>query len=212
MKKHFNNYLNKDHNFDKTTFLGILALVVVITGMFGWLYEFIFYYFNGGMNKFYWRGSNFLPWINIYATGSLMIYFLTYKRRKKPLQVFLISVISTGILEYFSGLGMYKIGNGLRCWDYNKEILNFGNINGFVCLRSVLIFGLFSLLLMYIVIPLCFYLAKKTNKKLFLTISFTLFGIFMFDELYNLIFARIMHLPRARDIYTKLGFNYVSFK
>jgi uncharacterized membrane protein len=141
-----------------------------------------------------------------------MIYFLTYKRRKKPLQVFLISVISTGILEYFSGLGMYKIGNGLRCWDYNKEILNFGNINGFVCLRSVLIFGLFSLLLMYIVIPLCFYLAKKTNKKLFLTISFTLFGIFMFDELYNLIFARIMHLPRARDIYTKLGFNYVSFK
>ena len=98
-----------------------------------------FYYFNGGMQKFYWRGGNFLPWINIYATGSLMIYFLTYGYRKKPLKVFFISLFSTGILEYISGLGMYMVGNGKRCWDYSKEILNFGNINGFVCLRSVFV-------------------------------------------------------------------------
>ena len=119
MKKRFNEYLNKDHSFDKETMLGIFCLVVVITGIFGFLYEFIFYYFNGGMKEFYWRGGNFLPWINIYATGSIMIYLLTYKYRKKPWQVFLISFLSTGILEYFSGLGMYIIGHGKRCWDYN---------------------------------------------------------------------------------------------
>ena len=212
MKEKYKNFLEKEHSFDKMTMLGIFCLVIVITGIFGFIYEFIFYYFNGGMKLFYWRGGNFLPWINIYATGSIMIYFLTYRFRKKPWKVFLISMISTGILEYFSGLGMYIIGNGKRCWDYNSEILNFGNIHGFVCLRSVLFFGLSALLLIYVIFPLCFYLAEKMNKKLFLTISITLCSIILIDEFYNLLFARIFKLPRAYDVYKKLGFKFVTFK
>lgn len=211
-KKEYKNYLNKDHNFDKETIIGIFCLVIVITGIFGWLYEFIFYYFNGGMKEFYWRGGNFLPWINIYATGSIMIYLLTYKHRKKPWKVFLLSFFATGILEYLSGLGMYTLGNRKRCWDYNQEILNFGNINGFVCLRSVLFFGLSALLLMYVIIPFCFSQAKKIPKKRFMTISIVVCSIFLFDEFYNLIFARILKTPRAYDVYSRLGFNYVHFK
>ena len=128
------------------------------------------------MKGFYWRGGNFLPWINIYATGSIMIYLLTYKLKNKPWLVFLTSFISCGILEYFSGLGMYILGDGLRCWDYNSEILNFGNIGGFVIM------------------------------------SFTLCSIILIDEFYNLLFARLLHLPRASTIYRKLGIPYVSFK
>lgn len=212
MKKRFKNYLNKDHSFDKITMLGIFSLIIVISGVFGFLYEYIFYFFNGGMKEFYWRGGNFLPWINIYATGSLIIYFLTYKKRKKPMLIFLVSMIACGILEYFSGLGMYIIGDGLRCWDYNQEILNFGNIGGFVCLRSVLFFGLSSLLFMYGIVPLCFYLAEKIPKKVFLTISITLCSIIMIDEIYNLLIARIFSLPRAVDVYRELGLKFVVFK
>ena len=205
-------YTKEKHSCDLITMIGILCLVVVISGVFGFIYEFIFYYFNGGMKEFYWRGGNFLPWINIYATGSIIIYFLTYKYKKNPLKIFLISVLSTGILEYFSGLGMYIIGDGLRCWDYNSEILNFGNIGGFVCLRSVLFFGASSLLLMYVIIPFCFYLSRKINKKVFLIISITLFSIIMIDELYNLVIARLFDLPRAYNVYSKLGMNFVKFK
>lgn len=212
MKKFYNNYLNKKPSFDKERWIGIFCLIIVISGMFGFLYEFIFYYFNGGMKEFYWRGGNFLPWINIYATGSIMIYFLTYKLRKKPFFVFIISMISTGILEFFSGCFMDIIRNGNRCWDYNNEILNFGNIGGFVCLRSVLVFGFSSLLLMYVVVPFCFYLAKKLKKKTFLIISISMFSIIMIDELYNLVIARIFKLPRAYNVYKSLGFNYVKFK
>lgn len=212
MKEFYNDYLNKKHSFDKLTMAGIFCLIIVLAGIFGWVYEFIFYYFNGGMKEFYWRGGNFLPWINIYATGSIMIFLLTYKYRKKPLKIFLLSALSTGILEYFSGLGMYTLGNGFRCWDYNSEILNFGNIGGFVCLRSVLFFGLSSLLLIYVIVPLCFYLAKNMNKKVFLTISFSLCSIILIDEIYNLAIARILDLPRASAIYKELGFKYVSFK
>ena len=210
MKEKYLKYLNEDIKFDKETMIGIFCLLVVITGMFGFLYEFIFYYFNGGMKTFYWRGGNFLPWINIYATGSIMIYLLTYKDRKKPLKVFLVSVITTGILEYFSGLGMDKIA-GKRCWDYSQEILGALNINGYVCLRSVLVFGVFSLLLIYIVLPLIFYIAKKSNKKVFITTSIILCSIIMIDEFYNLLIARIFHLPRAYNVYSKLGVPYVKF-
>ena len=153
MKKFLKSYVDPKYSFDTITIIGIICLIVVIAGVFGFLYEFIFYYFNGGMKGFYWRGGNFLPWINIYATGSIMIYLLTYKLKNKPWLVFLISFISCGILEYFSGLGMYILGDGLRCWDYNSEILNFGNIGGFVCLRSATFFGLSSLLLIYGIIP-----------------------------------------------------------
>lgn len=205
-------YINEKHSCDLATMIGILCLIVVISGIFGFVYEFIFYYFNGGMKEFYWRGGNFLPWINIYATGSIIIYFLTYKHKKRPLKIFLISAISTGILEYLSGLGMYVLGDGFRCWDYNTEILNFGNIGGFVCLRSVLFFGISSLLLMYVIVPFCFYLSRKINKKIFLTISIVLFSIIMVDELYNLVVARAFDLPRASDIYKRLGLHYVNFK
>lgn len=211
MKKMYDDYINFDHKFDKLTMLGIFCLLIVIAGCFGFIYEYIFYFFNGGMKEFYWRGGNFLPWINIYATGSIMIYLLTYRHRKKPIKVFLISLISSGILEYISGAGMYILVNK-RCWDYNKEILNFGNIHGFVCLRSVLFFALSGLLLIYVIIPFLFYLAKKLNKKVFLFISIILCSIILIDEFYNLLFARIFKLPRAYDVYKNLGFKFVNFK
>lgn len=209
MKK-YKDYLNKDHKFDKKTMLGIFCLIIVISGMFGWLYEVVFYYFNSGMTEIYWRGGNFLPWINIYAMGAILIYVLTYKKRKNPLFVFIISMISTGILEYIGGAFMEHIMH-IKCWDYTNEILSFGNINGYVCLRSVLVFGLSALLLMYLIVPLCFYLAKKIPKKVFLILSYTICAIFLFDELYNLIFANLLNLPRASEIYKELGFKYLYF-
>lgn len=212
MKEKYKKYISEDYKFDMMTMIGIFCLIIVISGVFGFIYEFIFYYFNSGMTQFYWRGGNFLPWINIYATGALMIFFITYRKRKNPLFVFLASFISCGILEYISGFFMYELGNGIRCWDYNSEILNFGNINGFVCLRSVLFFGLSSLILIYIIVPFCFYLAKKMKRKNFLILSYTLCAIFLFDEFYNLLFARILSLPRASTVYKKLGFHYLYFK
>ena len=209
MKK-YKDYLNKDHNFDKKTMLGIFCLIIVISGMFGWLYEVVFYYFNSGMTEIYWRGGNFLPWINIYAMGAILIYVLTYKKRKNPLFVFIVSMISTGILEYIGGAFMEHIMH-IKCWDYTNEILSFGNINGYVCLRSVLVFGFSALLLMYLIVPLCFYLAKKMPKKAFLILSYTICAIFLFDELYNLIFAYLLNLPRASEVYKNLGFKYLYF-
>ncbi len=214
MKEFYKKYVNNEIKFDMITLLGVLALIIVISGVFGFIYEFIFYYFNSGMKTFYYRGGNFLPWINIYAIGALIVYFITRKMRKtkkNAIKFFLISTIATGILEYIAGWGMYELGNGFRCWDYNSEILNFGNIGGFVCLRSVLFFGVSCLMLIYLIIPMCYYIATKMKKKNFLILSFTICGIFLLDEVYNLVIARIFDLPRASDIYKEIGFKYMDF-
>ena len=122
----------------------------------------------------------------------------------------LISFKHCGILEYIGGWILEEF-QGVKCWDYNTEILNFGNINGYVCLRSVLSFAIFSLVLMYIVVPICFNIASKTNKKTFLLITLSICGIILFDEVYNLIIARIFELPRSTEIYKSLGFKYKYF-
>lgn len=211
MKDVFKKYMNGNIKLDLCRVLGVIFLVFIISGIFGWIYEFIFYYFNGGMEKFYWRGGNFLTFINIYAIGAVMILILSYKFRRNPFIVFLIAFISTGILEYFSGLVIYEVFH-LRFWNYNTEILNFGNIGGYICLRSVGFFGLSSLLLMYLIVPFSIYLSTKMSKKSFMILSISLFSIFLFDELYNLIFSRLLGLPRASDVYRSIGFNFMNYK
>lgn len=209
MKEFFNKYINTKPELSRSQFIGMIGIIVVISGIFGWVYEFSFYFLNSGMKEFFWRGGNFLPWINIYATGALMILILSFRFRKNPLIVFAIAFISTGVLEYFSGMVIFEVFHA-RFWNYNTEILNFGNINGYVCLRSVLFFGVSSWALMYLIVPFSYWLATHLSIKKFLIISVTLFTIVMFDELYNLAFARLLNTPRALDVYESIGFNFVD--
>lgn len=212
MKEKYKKYLDIEHHFDQKTMLGILGLMFIITGIYGFLVEYIFYYINSGMKQFYWRGGHFLPWVNIYAYASIIIYCTMYKNRKKPLKIFLLSMILCGVLELITGWTMDKVRAGNRCWDYNKEIWNFGNIGGYVCLRSILFFGISSLGFIYILVPICFFIASKINKKLFLGITLIVCIILFIDEIYNCLIARIFHWPRAYNIYSKMGVHYMSFK
>lgn len=193
--------------------LSIFALIACFGGVFGWIYEFIFYFFNYGCEKFYLQGGNFLPFINIYAIGAVLIVLLTEKFRKSShgaLKIFLISVLATGILEYATGWALLTF-SGQRFWDYNTEILNFGNINGFICLRSVLFFGVSALFLIYLVLPLFIKLfiklSEKLSKRALFILVFSLLTIFLIDEFYNLA-APHFNLPTANQVYTSLGFEY----
>lgn len=190
--------------------IGILLLVVVISGFFGWVYEFIFYFFDGGTGEFYMQGGNFLPWINIYAIGALLILATTWKLRKYPWAVFLISVVTTGALEFVAGWLVYAVGGGTRYWDYDVEILNFGNIGGFVCLRSVLFFGVSALILVYAIMPFCIWLAKRMPKRGFLILTITLFSFVMVDEIYNLLASKVFGWPDAMEFYKSMGWKYLT--
>lgn len=152
-----------------------------------------------------------MPWINIYAIGAILIVLLTRKLKKYPVLVVLVAMAATGILEFVAGWAIFKIGNGTRYWDYNNEILNFGNIGGFICLGSVLFFGISALFLMYILLPFCIYLSKIMTRKAFLILAISLCAVFLLDEAYNFTASKIFtDLPNAVEIYKSLGFKYVE--
>ena len=167
----------KEYNLKKT--ISVLLLIMVIGGILGFIYETIFYRIDLGY--FTKRGSTFGPWIPIYAYGSLLITILTYRFKDNPLKVFTINTLLTGTLEYLTGFILFKF-KGIRLWDYNTEILNFGNINGFICARSVLLFGFSSLALIYLIIPKLLKWTNKVSDNKLLLISVILASLFFFDE------------------------------
>ena len=174
--KELNNRKYKE--FDKWDKLKIIFLIFTFGGIFGFIYETLFYRIDLGF--FVKRGTTYGPWIPIYAYGAVFITILTYKLRKKPVLVFLLSSIISGILEFTVGYLLFNI-KGIRLWDYNTEIWNFGNIGGFVCLRSILFFGISGLFLIFIIIPLFKELASKCSKILLSLISIIPAVVFIVD-------------------------------
>ena len=200
----------KEKPLEKYQKIGILMLVVVFAGFFGWVYEMIFYFFDGGTGEFYMQGGNYLPWINIYAIGAILVLATCYRLRSRPWLVFVIATVVCGLLELVAGWLIYTLFNGTRYWDYSTEILNFGNIGGFVCLRSVLFFGVSALFLVYAVMPVCNYLAVKMSKRAFLMLSVSLFTIVMVDEVYNILASKVFGWPDAMDFYRNMGWKYLT--
>ena len=209
-KKLFHEYLKEKIKLECWQWAGLIMLITVFAGFFGWVYEFIFYYFDGGTGEFYMQGGNFLPWINIYAIGAVLIVLGCWKIRQHPWVVFLLAIAISGIVEFVGGWLVYTIGNGTRYWDYNTEILNIGNIGGFVCLRSVLFFGISALFLMYAIVPAIIWLSQRMSKRAFLILAITAFTIVMTDEIYNLLASKFFNWPDAMEFYRSLGWKYLT--
>lgn len=164
--------------------LPLLLLVFAFGGIFGFIYEEIFYYFDLG--ELVKRGTTFGPWIPIYGFGGILMLGLNYKVRKNPFLVFLLSTLSSGILELGTGWVLDRFFN-LRLWDYNTEILNWGNFRGYVCARSVLFFGVSGIFLQFVVVPLFEKLEQKMPKKAWLALCFIPAGLFILDIVISLI-------------------------
>lgn len=183
--------LKKDYKLDNWTIFMLILLIFTIGGVFGFIYETIFYRIDLGY--FIKRGTTFGPWIPIYGIGSILITSCVFKHKKNPLLVLLISSLVCGILEYITGYLLYSIAN-TRLWDYNIEIINYGNIGGFVCLRSVLFFGISGLFLIYFIIPWVEKLTKKLTKKTYSIISLSLGILFITDCIVSDIIIKLMTL------------------
>ena len=206
LRKTFQSYLDGKLKPKKYQKICVFLLAIVFSGFIGWVWEFFLDEARTGFQHLYIKGGNFLPWINLYAYGALLIIPVTYKIRRRPLLVFMISFFTTGILELIAGWLVFTIGNGARYWDYTKDWWGFGNINGFVCPVSALVFAFGSIFIVYFLEPFCFFIAKRIPKRRLLFLSWALFSIVLFDDILNFTLSRL-DLPHAHNYYLSLGWE-----
>lgn len=163
------------------------AMVFAFGGFFGFIYEELFYRIDLG----YWvkRGGTFGPWIPIYGVGALLIVLTTARLRRHPALVFATAGGVCGALEYATGWVLLNAFN-IRLWDYNTEMWNWGNLGGFVCLRSVLFFGASALFLQYAVMPVMYGLKKRCTTAARRAAALLPAALFLLDA----IVFRLCHL------------------
>ena len=170
--------LRLETGFDNTQLSNLLILIMVCSGVFGFIYEELFYRIDLGY--FTKRGSSYGPWIPIYVFGGAAYTLLVYNYKENPLLVFLLCVVVSGIMEYVTGWVLYNVFH-TRLWDYNTEIWNFGNIGGYICLRSVLFFGVSGLLLIYAVIPILIKVTEAADAAVLTVVCRVLAAAFIID-------------------------------
>lgn len=159
-----------------------LLMIFLFGGVIGFVYEELFYLVDlGYLVK---RGTTLGPWIPIYGFGCLFILFTTNRLRNKPLAVFFMAAAVSGILEFISGYILYHYAGGLRLWDYNVEIWNWFNIDGYVCLRSLIVFGAAGLILQYIAAPVFHKVIDEEKAKNIKYVLLALSVLFIIDVLF----------------------------
>ncbi|MBO5556920.1 MAG: putative ABC transporter permease [Oscillospiraceae bacterium] len=156
-----------------------VMLIFVVAGISGWVYEELFYRLNDGY--FSWRGHGVGPWLPIYAFGMVILLFLTAPVKDSKGKTVLVCALVSGGFEFLVGWAIYQLFGGLRLWDYNIERWNWGNIGGFVCFRSVLVFAVAAPLLIYTLVPLIGKLAKKLPGWAYGLITLAPFALFVID-------------------------------
>lgn len=158
------------------------AFVFFSCCIIGWFYEFVFNFLSKG--RIINSGFLYGPYLPVYGLGALLVYALLNKYRKRPVIVFCLSIFVTGTLEYFTGFWMWNLYHR-RWWNYTGF---FMNINGYICLASVMCFAFASLAVIYIVSPIVDILIRKMGKKESFALSVLIGTIMIIDLFLTLLF------------------------
>ena len=122
-------------------------LLFIIYSMLGWLIEVSAFLISD--KKFINRGFLIGPYCPIYGVGAIVMILTLSNYTDSPLILFVMSIVIFSLLEYYTSYFMEKIFKA-RWWDYSKKKFN---INGRICLETMIPFGLLGLLAMYVINP-----------------------------------------------------------
>lgn len=129
--------------------------------------------------KFINRGFLIGPYCPIYGWGAIAITILLKRYTYDPLVLFIMSTLVCSIIEYFTSYFMEKKYHA-RWWDYSSKKFN---INGRICLETLIPFGILGLLIMYVTNPMLFKIYQSMSEIVVHIISITLFIIFIVDNI-----------------------------
>jgi len=127
--------------------LSIYFLFFIIYSFCGWIIETIVCSIEE--KRIVNRGFLIGPICPIYGCGAIIISVLLTNYKDDWIVVFCLATILAGTLEYFTSWLMEKMFHA-RWWDYSK---NKFNINGRVCLETMVPFGLLGIAIIYFLNP-----------------------------------------------------------
>lgn len=146
----------------------LYILIFFIYAFAGWCLESIGSIFNPKVKKFINRGFLIGPYCPVYGIGVVLVSILLKKYTNDIPALFFLAILICGTLEYFTGYIMEKLFNA-RWWDYSSKKFN---INGRVCLDTLLPFGIIATLIINKINPLILkYLNELSNNTLHITVG-----------------------------------------
>lgn len=164
-----------------TNHLCYLFLIFLTGCLVGWIYEEVFYWITERLLRN--RGILYGPWLPIYGVGALGIYAMK-PLKKNPVLLFFLCAAVSGVVEYvigFAGIHLF----GLRLWDYRGLFLN---IDGIVCLRSVMSFAVMGVVFHYLLEPAAERMVGKANPRAIRAVCLLLLVLFLTDCLLSALF------------------------
>lgn len=157
-----------------------MFLLFIIYSLLGWIVEVI----NNLIisRKFVNRGFLIGPYCPIYGVGGLIATILLTKYKESIIVLFVMSMFLFALLEYFTSYLMEKIFKA-RWWDYTDYRFN---INGRVCLETLVPFGLLGCFAIYVINPIIFSMFAITSVTVLRIIALILFIVFIIDFIISL--------------------------
>lgn len=153
------------------------VLYFICLSFIGYIYETVAMSIWGG--KFENRGFLYGPIIPIYGVGAVIgtLLFTYLWDNVSNLQLFLIGMVCSAILEYPTHYLMEKIFNQ-RWWDYSNAPLN---LNGRICLPAAMGFGIGALIIVKVINPFVIPLINRIPETTANVLSLFAVGIFAAD-------------------------------
>ncbi len=138
----------------------ILAFLFFIGSLFGWVLELLYRRFMSKNNpERKWINPGFCvgPYLPLYGSGLCMLYLIAGIRKHIDLgnniadTVVLLLAMAPAmtVIEYIAGIVSFKYYH-VRLWDYSNE---WGNIQGIICPKFSLCWGLLGVAYYYVVHP-----------------------------------------------------------
>ena len=162
---------------DKMLVFSKYVIYFIIYSIIGWLMEVCLTIAED--KKFVNRGFLIGPICPIYGWGVLLIVFLIDGNKADILGVFLKSIMICSVLEYFTSYAMEKLFNA-RWWDYSNRKYN---INGRICLETMIPFGILGSAVVLYVHPFIVSTIDKLNNSFIIVLGIILFIIYLLDNL-----------------------------
>ena len=143
----------------------IYILFFFVYSFLGWCLEVICKLITE--KRFINRGILIGPICPIYGYGVLIMTLFFRKYLNDPITLFILIIVSCSILEYFTSYFLEKVYH-TRWWDYSTKKFN---INGRICLETMIPFGILGLLIMNYMNPIIFNLLNILPNYLIYILS-----------------------------------------